>query len=172
MDAPGRRLGSFEDAVKDRAPAKRRFRIAPPGRPPVVALIIPAARSRPINLDVPAGVTVYEFDPAKGVRILRQGGPWWSPELIPQRCWLWAYKTPSSCLPHQIKLREAQGDQVQHDTVLFYRSREKFGTGRHPLEYEVARKYLYSQLDKAVIAQIGGQGESAELDQVGGAEPE
>ena len=155
MDDPGRRipaLGGLADAPARRSAASRFARA--PSVAPVVALMISAARSRPIALQVPAGVTVYEIDPLQGVRIFRQGGAFWDPSLVPQRRWMWAFKDSKACLAYQDRHPDPQGE-ITHETVPFYRTREKVPVGQHPLEFKVCQIYLFNALSKAVQEELG-----------------
>lgn len=148
-----RRTPAF--APKERKPARRRLSLRRAGPAPVVALLIPALRSRPFSVEVPAGVTVYELDPEHGVRIFRQGGPFWDPAGIPQRRWLWVFSTEGAANDLQRPLREVPAlADVQHEHVAFYRSREKVPAGRHPLELQVCRKYLFGLLERAVAEEL------------------
>ncbi len=149
MGDPGRRTPRL-GGLAETSPliVKRRTLSIRSKIPPVVALIISAARARPIHVRVPPGVTVYEIHSVDGVRLLRQGGAFWDPSLVPQRRWLWAFKNGQECREYHLKYPE-----IHHEIVAFYRSRERIPRGHHPLEHKVFQNYLFGQLERAVEAE-------------------
>lgn len=160
-NAPRRRtpsLGSLSD-LSAPDPKRTQMLLRPAAKPNVVGLVLPAARTRRYEVDVPLGVTVYEYHPRRGVRLMRHGGAFWSPELIPQQSLVWGFRTQGGSEAHMRTFSWVE----KQEAVIWSRSRERMVPGRHPLEFEANRKYLRNLLERAV---------QAELERKGLAEPE